>query len=95
MVLRLEWKTLIHEVGGSRPVSGDSAPQIRGLDESATGIGPAKSPAIVGLVPVEVPQSRLAGNLPLYSPGVSAGEMRHRQVHVPVSLREARERPSV
>ena len=59
MVLRLEWKTLIHEVGGSRPVSGDSAPQIRGLDESASAIGQAKSPIIVGLAPGEVPQCLL------------------------------------
>ena len=52
-------------------------------------MGQAKSPTIVGLAPGEVPQSRLAGKLPLYSPGVSAGEMRHRPFHVPVSLREA------
>ena len=34
-------KTLIHEVVGSSPLSGISAPQINGLDDSATGIGQA------------------------------------------------------
>ena len=36
MALWLERKTLIHEVGGSSPASGVSAPQIRGLDDRAT-----------------------------------------------------------
>ena len=62
MVLWLERKTLIHEVVGSIPVSGVIAPQIRGLDESASGIGQEKSPTIVRLAPGEVPQSRLAGS---------------------------------
>ena len=62
---------------------------LGGLDESASGISQAKSPTKVGLAPGDVLQSRLAGKLPLHSPGVSAGEMRHRPVHVLVSLREA------
>ena len=57
-------------------MSGVSAPQIRGLDDSASGIGQAKSPTLVGLAHGEVPQSRLAGGkLPLYYPGVTDGEM--------------------
>ena len=41
VALWLERKTLIYEVLGSSSESGISAPQIRGLDESATGIGQA------------------------------------------------------
>ena len=88
----LERKTLIHEVVGSNPavVTSSVLPKLGGWMTSASGIGQAKSlPTKVGLAPGEVPQSRLASKLPLYSPGVSAGEMRHRPVHVPVSLREA------
>ena len=40
-------------------MSGVSAPQIRGLDESASGIGQAKSPTLVGLAHGGVPQSQL------------------------------------
>ena len=36
-------KTLIHEVVGSSSGSGVSAPQIRGLDDGASGIGQAKN----------------------------------------------------
>lgn len=52
------------------------------MDESDIGTGQAKSPTI-RLAPGKVLQSRLAGKLAFYSPGVTAG------VHVPVSLREA------
>ena len=59
MALRLERKTLIHEVVGSRPASGVSAPQIRGLDDSATGIGQANRFQLVRLAPEEVPNYSL------------------------------------
>ena len=39
-VVRTE-DSLVHEVVGWSPVSGISAPQIRGLDDSASGIGQA------------------------------------------------------
>ena len=55
--------TLIHGVMGSNLVVVTvSAPQIRGLDDGASGIGQAKSrPTKLGLAPGpgEVPQSRL------------------------------------
>ena len=63
----MEQKTLIHEVRGSSPASGVSAPQIRVLDESASGICQAKSPTIVGLAPREVPQGRLGGKASILS----------------------------
>ena len=43
VALWLERKTLIHEVVSLSPASSVSAPQIRGLDDSASGIGQAKS----------------------------------------------------
>jgi len=61
-----------------------SAPQIRGLNESASSIGQSKSPTKVVLAPGEAPEP-----ISWEAPTLLSWCYCWRNVHVPVSLREA------